>query len=661
GYFQRLIGHALFPTFDQTGAYVLASLIRPLDTAAGLNPARAMGIVHAGIAPGARALDANFVSADRAEPRETHEAVLQVAGATPGAEVWATVSAVDLGILNVTGFEAPDPMGHYLGQRSLGVELRDVYGRLIDGMGGTQGRLRQGGDGGASQRKSPPPTEELVASFSGPLRVGADGLLRVPVEVPDFNGTIRLAAVVWSAEGVGQARQDVTVRDPIVLSANLPRFLAPGDQALLSLDLAHVDGPAGALTIAAEGAGLSSAPQTLSLAAGGRAQLDLPLVGGEVGDHAIRVSMTTPDGRVLTKDLTLGVRANDPEIARQSRLELAAGGVLTLNDSLLAGLQLGTGRITVAAGHLAQFDVPGLLTALDTYPYGCTEQITSRALPLLYYSALAEDLDLARGDLSARLEDAVAAILANQARSGGFGLWRPEGGDLWLDAYVTDFLSRARAEGVEVPATAFEVALDNLANRVNGAPDFENGGEGLAYALLVLAREGAANIGDLRYYADAKADDFATPLALAQLGAGLALYGDPGRADAMFRAAGAQLSGEEAPGDYRVDYGSAARDRAAVLTLAVEAGSMALDQSALAARVAQAAGPGRARASTQERLWTVLAAHALAEGQPPTLTIDGVKRPRHAIAVALRRFSHLGDAEGRDHQRHGVGPGVRER
>ena len=112
---------------------------------------------------------------------------------------------------------------------------------------------------------------------------------------------------------------------------------------------------------------------------------------------------------------------------------------------------------------------------------------------------------------------------------------------MWLDAYVTDFLSRVRARGFAVPDAAFRMALDNLRNQINFAPDFDRGGEALAYALMVLAREGAAAIGDLRYYADVKGDAFATPTAMAQLGAALAAYGDQPRADAMFRRAAAAM------------------------------------------------------------------------------------------------------------------------
>ncbi|MHA3977664.1 alpha-2-macroglobulin family protein [Halovulum sp. GXIMD14794] len=611
------------------GAYVLASHIRPLDEAAGQNPARALGISWVGVDPGSRVLEARFVSAGEADPRSIHMAVLEVSGAEPGQEVWATVSAVDVGILNITGFEDPDPQGHYLGQRRLGVALRDVYGRLIDGLGGTPGLLRQGGDGGASGRQAPPPTEELVAQFSGPLRVGADGTVEVPVDLPDFNGTVRLAAVVWSADGVGQASQDLLVRDPVVVSANLPRFLAPGDRASLTLELAHVAGPAGNVQLSltgTEAVPLPAAPQQVVLDEGGRARLSFPLAAGEVGDNRLQVAVTTADGRVLTKTLTLGIRANDPQIARQTRLDLAAGGSLDLGPDLFSGLVPGTGRLMLSAGPMAHFDVPGLLTALDTYPYGCTEQITSRALPLLYYDRLAGALDLeSLAPLETRLQKAIETVLGRQARDGGFGMWYASSENLWLDAYVTDFLSRARASGHDVPEQAFEAALDNLSNQVNAASDFEEGGEGIAYALLVLAREGAASIGDLRYYADARAEAFATPLALAQLGAALASYGDPGRADAMFREASQRLDQIVAPGSgWRADYGSLARDRAGILTLAVEAGSDVIDRPQLSQAVAVSAGPSRAGSSTQEKLWTVLAAHALgADGAVEGLSLGG--------------------------------------
>ena len=179
---------------------------------------------------------------------------------------------------------------------------------------------------------------------------------------------------------------------------------------------------------------------------------------------------------------------------------------LPLTAMSFADLVAGTGHATLTAGPLARFDVPGLMRQLDRYPYGCTEQLTSAALPLLAAGDLAGPLT--RTDVQERVDSAIARILTRQASNGAFGLWRAQSGEFWLDAYVTDFLSRAKSAGYAVPDLAFDLALDNLRNRVNYASDFEEGGEEIAYALFVLAREGAASMGDLRYYADAKAKAF---------------------------------------------------------------------------------------------------------------------------------------------------------
>ncbi|TJV27491.1 MAG: hypothetical protein E5Y18_17820, partial [Mesorhizobium sp.] len=154
----------------------------------------------------------------------------------PGANAYVMVAAVDVGILNLTNYKVPDPETWFFGQRMLGLEVRDLYGRLIDGSLGTTGKLRSGGDGANIQSQGSPPTEKLVAFFSGPVQLDADGKARVDFDIPQFNGTVRVMAVAWTEDGVGHAQSDVIVRDPVVITAGLPRFLAPGDSAVMRLD-----------------------------------------------------------------------------------------------------------------------------------------------------------------------------------------------------------------------------------------------------------------------------------------------------------------------------------------------------------------------------------------------------------------------------------------
>ena len=616
------------PVTDDWGAgvYVTASVLRPMDVAAGRNPARALGLTHAAIDPGARALKASIEAPAEADPRGTLDVAVKVEGVSPGETAYVTLAAVDVGILNLTAFAPPDPQGHYFGQRKLGLGIRDVYGRLIDGLTGAEGQVRSGGDAGAQARlQSPPPTEELVAYFAGPIAVDADGYARTSFSLPAFNGTVKLMALAWSKTGVGQANADVLVRDPVVVTASVPRFLSPGDETRLLLEIVHATGPSGrmSLDVSSQGLTLGSVPSGFDLGDKAKAVFAVPVKAGEIGVQSINVNLTTPDGKQLTKTLSVPVQMNDPQVVRVSRLTLAKGQEFTFDQNAFAGLVPGSGKATMAIGPLARINAPGILSALDRYPYGCTEQMTSKALPLLYFDQVAVALDLPQADnIKGRVEQSITEILMNQSSNGGFGLWGPSDGDMWLDAFVTDFLSRAKARGFAVPDLALRRSLDNLRNQVNYHPDFDKGGEALAYALMVLAREGAAAVGDLRYYADVKGDAFATPTAMAQLGAALAAYGDQPRADAMFRRAAAAmeaLQGADTEQVFRADYGTNFRDAAAVLALAAEAGSAVVDREALTTRIA-----ADRSLSTQEATWALLAANALidragAEG----IMIDG--------------------------------------
>ncbi len=605
-----------------SGSYVTATVIRPMDVSAGQDPARALGVVHATVEPEGRKLAISIDTPEVVRPRQTQTVSVSVDGAAAGAadgaadgeDIYLTLAAIDLGILNLTGFQSPDPQGHYFGQRRLGVELRDVYGRLIDGMNGAMGQVRSGGDAANGMRmQSPPPTQDLMAVFSGTVKLGPDGKADVEVKLPAFNGTVRLMAVAWSRSAVGQAEHDMLVRDPVVLTASLPRFLAPGDSSRMLLEAVHADGATGEMQLrvtATNGVQMGDVPNAFALDTGAKKSFAVPIRAAGVGDPTIELALTTPDGVTLTQTLRMPVRANDPVVAQTRRFSLAGGDSFLFSQDVFAGLRQGSARAILSAGPLAKFDAPGLLSTLDRYPYGCTEQITSQTMPLLYLSSVAQATGLGSGaGISARIDAAISRVLTRQASNGAFGLWRAESGDFWLDAYVSDFLSRARAEGYVIPERAFTQAMDNLRNRINYAPDFDFGGEDVAYALMVLAREGAASMGDLRYYADVKAEAFATPLSVAQLGAALAMYGDQTRADALF-ARSSGLFEEHGFGDnayWRADYGTTQRDAAGLLALAAEAGSVTAQNADLITQVSQTSD----RLSTQEAAWTLLAAQAL--------------------------------------------------
>ena len=137
----------------------------------------------------------------------------------------------------------------------------------------------------------------------------------------------------------------------------------------------------------------------------------------------------------------------------------------------------------------------------------------------------------------------------------------------------------------------------------------KDGGRDLAYGLYVLARNGAAPIGDLRYLADTKLGNLATPIAKSQLAAALALVGDKSRAERVYAAALESLAPKPVLEFGRVDYGSALRDAAALVSLASEGNAprATLTQAVQRVEVARGLTP---YTSTQENAWLVLAARA---------------------------------------------------
>src|SRR5438552_11330592 len=285
-----------------------------------------------------------------------------------------------------------------------------------------------------------------------------------------------------------------------------------------------------------------------------------------------------------------------------------------------------TVAVSLSVGPLRALDVPSLLRDLDRYPYGCSEQLVSRALPLLYLSELGgNDIDL-DGSVKDRLSDTVQRLLARQDTNGAFGLWNSYSEDFWLSSYVTDFLLRAREKGFAVPDGALNQAVDYLRNQVGNSPNVEQGkGEDVAYALYTLARAGRAPAGDLKYFADTKIGQFGTALARAQIAAALGMLGDRPRANAAFQSAADALQGEvdgTIPTAWGY-YGSPLRDAAAIVALAENGNARPpVIQAAL-----KVIGGQRAKyryASTQEMTWMVLAARSIVEeARAVELNVDG--------------------------------------
>jgi hypothetical protein len=615
------------------GAYVAALLYRPMDETLKRMPSRAIGIKWLPVDQSSHQLKVAVTLPDKVKSGSKIDIPLKVEGLAPGEDARVVVAAVDLGILNLTRYQTPAPEDWFAQQQKLSFEIRDFYGRLIDGMRADRGKLRSGGDAGGPAMQGNPTVETVVSLYSGIVQVKEDGTASVDFELPDFNGTVRVMAVTWSKDKVGHGSGDLIVRDAVALTVAVPRFLTLGDDVKLGFDMHNVDGPSAAykLTLSKkEGDDTNEtltpiAEKSVDLKTGEREMQRIDFKPDALGRLTLKAVVTGPNDLAVKREMTFDVLPPAGDIKRTTISSLKPhGGNLTINSDLAYDLIPSRTRINVSVGPAARLDVPTLLAQLDRYPYGCAEQTVSRAMPLVVANALAAQVGVAEDkELKERVQKAIARVFEMQDSSGAFGVWGPSDTDLWLTAYVTDFLTRAKEAHYDVPRQGFNRALDRLQNFIAYASDFEKGGEDRAYALYVLARNARAPIGDLRYYADTRIDRFSTPLAKAQIGAALAMMGDKERAERAFTAALAMMPDTTPDTGYRNDYGSTLRDGAALVTLAAETGVAKAEQPKLANVIAKAY-ESRNYTSTQEQAWMLLAAKALNdEVKGTTLSVDG--------------------------------------
>lgn len=633
------------------GAYVLVTVMTPRDPAGRRDtpvvPRRAIGVAYVPVDTANRTLTVAVAeNMGVVRPRTRVEVPLNITGARGGEKVRVTIAAVDEGILQLTGYKTPDPKEHYFGRRALGVGIRDDYGRLLNPNLGAPATPRQGGDSLGGEGLTVVPTK-TVALWTGLVEV-RNGQTKVPLDIPDFNGQLRFMAVAWSETGLGSDDQAVTVRDPVVADLTLPRFLAPGDEAFATLRVDNIEGASGAYRVALNGQGAARAQggsQSFTLNRGGNTTIRIPVTAPAAGIGKLSLVLNGPNNYTVTHDYDIEARAPFLPVTNVTLASQNRGETYQLTAAQLAGFQANQSKAVVSYSSLAGLDPAPLLDSLERYPYGCTEQLVSVAAPLVYANRLAP---LAFRDrdrmLAPRMNDTITKILDRQTPDGAFGLWRAGDGAAspWLGAYTVDFLRRAKEAGYVVPNAPLEDAykglraIARLDDFSNVAYDFEVPkyvgqtdtkellrSRATAYALYVLAKAGRADVGQVRYFHDARLSKEPSPLARAQIGAALSHLGDRARARSAFRQAEAAI-GYRNQGDY---YQSVVRDTAGVIALAAESAANDPTLNQVVQRLTRRLENDQPRADqlmTQEQAQLLYAANALlATAGPVNISING--------------------------------------
>ena len=615
--------------------YISALVIRPGERKSNATPKRAVGLLHLPLQRAPRKLELTLNAAEKMRPNQPLTVKVQARNADGSIpkQAQVLVAAVDVGILNITEYATPDPFGHFFGRKAYGLDQLDVYGQLIEAGQGRLAKLAFGGDAAlAGGGKRPDTSVLIVALQSQALALNAQGEGEVSLDIPDFNGELRLMAQAWSDEQFGMAEAKTLVAAPLNAELSTPRFLAGGDETTLALDLSNLSGQdqqldvqfsaEGQLRLAQNPAG-GMAP--ITLAAGQRSILQIPVVAlGGYGQGRIRVrveglSLPGEELAPLEREWTLGVRPAYPAQLQHFRAVIK-DQAWSLPNGVLEQFERSGLEARLQLSSRPPLNLGEQIRALKAYPYGCLEQTTSGLYPSLY----ADQASLKRLGIEGEsdeqrkrsIELGIERLLSMQRHNGSFGLWGADAEEeYWLSAYVTDFLLRAREQGFGVPPEALKKASERLLRyvqerhliEVNYSDSAEHSRFAVqAYAAYVLARSQQAPLGALRSLHERRSEA-QSGLPLVHLAIALQKMGDQPRADELLAAG---LGRSRSDRGWLGDYGSELRDQALILALLEEhdlaAGSRENRLFTLADSLA-----GKRWLSTQERNALYLAGRSL--------------------------------------------------
>lgn len=375
-----------------------------------------------------------------------------------------TLWAVDEGVLALTGYRTPDPIALLYRARGLGMRLASnlvaVAEQVVQDSAArerTKGRLDLGGGGGGDLSDILRSRFQTTAFFLASVVTDSAGRATASAPLPDNLTTFRLMAVaVTPGDRYGSGESSLLVTRPLVARPALPRFVRPGDAFEAGVVVNHRLGGTPTVAVQARAAGA-----TLEGARDKTATLD-PGRGTEVR-FRFRGRPTPGDTAVFR----FAVRGGGEADAVQRTVPLqpdfyprafTVAGMLrdtaTARFLLPATIDPERSRLHVRLGTSPLSVVAALGRRLRVYPYWCSEQIASAALPLvaLYraHQRAPDAVPLEPGSEPA-IREAVRILARRQSPDGGIGLW--SAGDWstpWLSAYAGLLLLEARDAGFVV-------------------------------------------------------------------------------------------------------------------------------------------------------------------------------------------------------------------
>jgi uncharacterized protein YfaS (alpha-2-macroglobulin family) len=527
------------PAAARPNAYITATVVRAADD---LEPGEA-----------GRAFGAIRVDVDRAENElrpeirvveemRSSRALKVAVKTTPHARV--TIAAVDQGILQLVAEERPDPFGYFYQHRALEVMTHDIFALLLPEIAAKNKAVAGGSESGEGiaqylrtdgMRRAKP-----VSFWSGVLTAGEDGIAKASFDIPDFQGAVRVTAVVHGQDQYGSSDKLVLVHDPIVLMPTVPRFVSTDDSFSLPVTIRNDTPKNGTFEVIAEVTGNASlttkSTQKIAIEKNREATVHFNLRASSNRGGASISFRATGNGERGVAAATIPIYPSLPD-ATDELTGTVTGQTMALPAPPPGRFQEGSMRRDLIISPLPIIQLRGRLDYLVQYPYGCVEQTTSTAFPMIYLGEIASEFDpesFRKKPAATYVADAIRRLGTMQTASGGFAMWPYESEvNVWGSIYATHFLTEAKRAGHGIDTLRYNRALDFLLQLAKARPEYDQAGlQQSVYALYVLARAQRADLGTMDYVREKHAS-MLTFESRALLGAAYGAVGNPSAVSAM--------------------------------------------------------------------------------------------------------------------------------
>lgn len=549
-------------------AYLSVVIYQPYGGMDNDLPLRMYGVVPLYVTSEGAQIELNLAVPETVRPEEEFILKVQTADGEP---CQFTVAVVDEGLLNITGYATPDPLGFFFAKQRLLSKAYDNFADIINlTYGYIHNHLSIGGDGAPDYRQLQVPKEdpgqfETVSLFYGPFSTDAGGYAEVPIKLPNYIGSVRIMVVAASKGRYGSAEKQAAVKAPVMVMPTLPRVLGPEDRIRVPVTVFTMEEGLGEIDVHLDVSGPAEiiGPDTLVVDPGSRDRTDVFFelaAAGTVGTVEITVSASSRlQGYTNRSTALIPVRPDNPYIylVDEQMVDPGETVVFAIPERGVPG----TDATRLVVSSVRGLNLNHRLKWLIRYPYGCIEQITSGVFPQLYLADLYPVSKEELMEIDGNINGVIAAYSRYQLVNGAFAYWPDSSAaDHWATNYAGHFLLEAKAKGYHVPAQMLErwIRYQAEAAKANAGTQLTR-----AYRLYLLALADAPVLSAMNYMRESELDKLDNT-ARFYLGGAYYLMGYKQIGESIL--AGADISAPEYV-EFGGTYGSTLRDQAIMLDI----------------------------------------------------------------------------------------------